>query len=674
MGVQSIGGSRVYVITGTKSNLNSGEAWANFVTQQKYRLWEESMKEAERQIGYDRLDQRDQLAIYNEQRKDLLRRAQEKERQAERLRTREINVKQGLTEDKVREENLRGRPKRMTDSSGSTSSTNTGAQKASVEQSRELSRYKSLGTELYFAQEDRTKAFNRGEDTTDLDEEIADLKTAQEKSWSNYESLAGISGVTSTADRADTDSATSRKSKSYYTSGATIQEALATPEFSQRAAELSDEATAFRQQAADLERPTMERRSVLGEARNIYANEFAQPPRRDGLGFARFIGRGAVEAAQARGEQITPEREQQIKREALLNMTAPPTAETEEVFVDDLLAGEEQDLFSGTPSPIAETDVRQDSPNRMQQELSDEAVDRVGAEVDAELMAIGRKEAERGRRKFPKLKQLTGENEALRRRQITGGLPLPRDIGATGDFTFPEPARATRAPLVQDTTRDMELRMLGIEPQVQQPPQPPPTAPRDMLPMAAPRDMMPTAAPAPIPELADVLVETDTFMFVEPSADTFAGLTAAGAEQELNKQMASVERRFTKGTKEHEDHVNKLMDAYAKATKPYRASVIEGAQEYDSKKLDRTTKGPDIPKWARLVSSLFDPNNPDVRRDKKTYLQNAYEQITVAFNKDPKTMQKAHELLIALDTITEQSKDAEAVSQGDNTNGEITNQ
>tara|TARA_R110000772_G_scaffold101474_1_gene201956 strand:+ start:62 stop:2065 length:2004 start_codon:yes stop_codon:yes gene_type:complete len=667
MGVQSIGGSRVYVITGTKSNLTSGEAWANFVTQQKYRLWEESMKEAERQIGYDRLDQRDQLAIYNEQRKDLLRRAQEKERQAERLRTREINVKQGLSEDKVREENLRGRPKRMTSSSGRTSSTNTGAQKASVEQSRELSRYKSLGTELYFAQEDRKPMAAQGQDTTDIDEKIDDLQTAQEASWDNYESLAGISGVTTIADRDDTDSATSRKSKSYYTSGATIQEALATPEFSERATQLSDEATAFRQQAAELERPTMERRSVLGEARNIYANEFAQPaPRRDGLGFARFIGKGAVEAAQARGEQITPEREQQIKREALLSMTAPPTAETEEVFVDDLLAGEEQDLFSGTPSPIAETDVRQDSATRMEEDRDfDARMEQVGAEIDASAQAVGRTEAEAGRRAFPKLKELTAENEALRRRQITGGLPLPRDIGATGDFTFPEPAPATIAPLVQDTTRDMELRMLGMEPQVQQPPQPPPTAPRDM---------MPTAAPAPLPELADVLVETDTFMFVEPSADTFMGLTAAGAEQELNKQMAAVDRRFTTGTEEHQEQVNKLMDAYAKATKPYRSSVIEGAQEYDSKKLDRTTKGPDIPKWAQLVSSLFDPNNPDVRRDKKTYLQNAYEQITVAFNKEPKTMQKAHELLIALDTITEQSKDAEAVSLGDNTNGEITNQ
>ncbi len=667
MGVQSIGGSRVYVITGTKSNLTSGEAWANFVTQQKYRLWEESMKEAERQIGYDRLDQRDQLAIYNEQRKDLLRRAQEKERQAERLRTREINVKQGLSEDKVREENLRGRPKRMTSSSGRTSSTNTGAQKASVEQSRELSRYKSLGTELYFAEQDRKPLANTGQDTTDIDEKIDDLKTAQEASWDNYESLAGISGVTNIADRDDTDSATSRKSKSYYTSGATIQEALTAPEFSERATQLSDEATAFRQQAAELERPTMERRSVLGEARNIYANEFAQPaPRRDGLGFARFIGRGAVEAAQARGEQITPEREQQIKREALLSMTAPPTAETEEVFVDDLLAGEEQDLFSGTPSPIAETDVRQDSATRMEEDRAfDAEMEVFGAQVDADAQAVGRTEAEAGRRAFPKLKELTAENEALRRRQITGGLPLPRDIGATGDFTFPEPAPATIAPLVQDTTRDMELRMLGIEPQVQQPPQPPPTAPRDM---------MPTAAPAPLPELADVLVETDTFMFVEPSADTFMGLTAAGAEQELNKQMAAVDRRFTTGTEEHQEQVNKLMDAYAKATKPYRSSVIEGAQEYDSKKLDRTTKGPDIPKWAQLVSSLFDPNNPDVRRDKKTYLQNAYEQITVAFNKEPKTMQKAHELLIALDTITEQSKDAEAVSLGDNTNGEITNQ
>ena len=667
MGVQSIGGSRVYVITGTKSNLTSGEAWANFVTQQKYRLWEESMKEAERQIGYDRLDQRDQLAIYNEQRKDLLRRAQEKERQAERLRTREINVKQGLSEDKVREENLRGRPKRMTSSSGRTSSTNTGAQKASVEQSRELSRYKSLGTELYFAEQDRKPLANTGQDTTDIDEKIDDLKTAQEASWDNYESLAGISGVTNIADRDDTDSATSRKSKSYYTSGATIQEALTAPEFSERATQLSDEATAFRQQAAELERPTMERRSVLGEARNIYANEFAQPaPRRDGLGFARFIGRGAVEAAQARGEQITPEREQQIKREALLSMTAPPTAETEEVFVDDLLAGEEQDLFSGTPSPIAETDVRQDSATRMEEDRAfDAEMEVFGAQVDADAQAVGRTEAEAGRRAFPKLKELTAENEALRRRQITGGLPLPRDIGATGDFTFPEPAPATVAPLVQDTTRDMELRMLGIEPQVQQPPQPPPTAPRDM---------MPTAAPAPLPELADVLVETDTFMFVEPSADTFMGLTAAGAEQELNKQMAAVDRRFTTGTEEHQEQVNKLMDAYAKATKPYRSSVIEGAQEYDSKKLDRTTKGPDIPKWAQLVSSLFDPNNPDVRRDKKTYLQNAYEQITVAFNKEPKTMQKAHELLIALDTITEQSKDAEAVSLGDNTNGEITNQ
>ena len=667
MGVQSIGGSRVYVITGTKSNLTSGEAWANFVTQQKYRLWEESMKEAERQIGYDRLDQRDQLAIYNEQRKDLLRRAQEKERQAERLRTREINVKQGLSEDKVREENLRGRPKRMTDSSGRTSSTNTGAQKASVEQSRELSRYKSLGTELYFAEQDRKPLANTGQDTTDIDEKIDDLKTAQEASWDNYESLAGISGVTNIADRDDTDSATSRKSKSYYTSGATIQEALTAPEFSERATQLSDEATAFRQQAAELERPTMERRSVLGEARNIYANEFAQPaPRRDGLGFARFIGRGAVEAAQARGEQITPEREQQIKREALLSMTAPPTAETEEVFVDDLLAGEEQDLFSGTPSPIAETDVRQDSATRMEEDRAfDAEMEVFGAQVDADAQAVGRTEAEAGRRAFPKLKELTAENEALRRRQITGGLPLPRDIGATGDFTFPEAAPATIAPLVQDTTRDMELRMLGMEPQVQQPPQPPPTAPRDM---------MPTAAPAPLPELADVLVETDTFMFVEPSADTFMGLTAAGAEQELNKQMAAVDRRFTTGTEEHQEQVNKLMDAYAKATKPYRSSVIEGAQEYDSKKLDRTTKGPDIPKWAQLVSSLFDPNNPDVRRDKKTYLQNAYEQITVAFNKEPKTMQKAHELLIALDTITEQSKDAEAVSLGDNTNGEITNQ
>lgn len=671
MGIQQVGGSRVYVITGTKTSASSGQAWANFVTQQKYRLWEEAMKEAERQIGYDQLDYQAQVSIYNDQRKDLLRRAQEKERQAERLRSKEISVKQGLVEDKVREENLRGRPKRMTTSAGTSTTTGKEAARASQEQSRELKRYRDLGTELYYAQEDRNKAERRGEDTADFDDKIDDLQKAQDASWKNYSSLAGLSGVESTEERSQTDTATSRSSRSYYTQGATIAEATARPEFEQRIGELTEEAEAFRLQAAGLERPTMERRSVLGAARDIYSQEFAQPPRRDGLGFARFLGNQAVQAARSRGEQLTPEREQQIKREALTSFV--PTGETEEAFVTDLLAEQEQPtepLFSAEPQAQAEAQTMGEmsaaAQQRFAQQRSQEASQ---AQAEAQRVAaaqtLGRKEAEAARAAFPTDMPLTETPEALRRRELMGTMPMPRDVGMgfEDNQLVEQPAPPERFNL-----RDMELRMLGIEP-TEAPPEPATTPFTDTT-----AGTRPQAAPTPFPELQDVLVETDTLVFTEASPDLFTGLTEAGAEQELNRQMAAVDKRFTKGTNEHKEQVNKLMDAYATATKPYRASVVKGAKDYDNKKLERTTKGPNIPKWAELVSSLFDPNNPQVRRDKKTFLTNAYEQITIAYNKEPETMKKAHELLIALDTLTEQSMDAEQVSQGEITDGETQNQ
>ena len=66
MAIQQVGGAKVYVITGSKRDprlTSTGQSWANLVSQQKYRLWQEAQREALMNIKFDEMERQQQLQI-----------------------------------------------------------------------------------------------------------------------------------------------------------------------------------------------------------------------------------------------------------------------------------------------------------------------------------------------------------------------------------------------------------------------------------------------------------------------------------------------------------------------------------------------------------------------------------------------------------------------------------
>lgn len=101
MAIQNVGGSKVYVITGTTKDpryTSTGQSWANLVTSQKYALWEAAYKEAQSQIADERLKYEIELKAREELKSDIA----AKEKQVAGLRSKQITAGNSLRDDYVR--------------------------------------------------------------------------------------------------------------------------------------------------------------------------------------------------------------------------------------------------------------------------------------------------------------------------------------------------------------------------------------------------------------------------------------------------------------------------------------------------------------------------------------------------------------------------------------------
>ena len=86
----------------------------------------------------------------------------------------------------------------------------------------------------------------------------------------------------------------------------------------------------------------------------------------------------------------------------------------------------------------------------------------------------------------------------------------------------------------------------------------------------------------------------------------------------------------------------------------YKQRVISDASKYDTKKVTRMTSGVMLP-WQKLVVDLYPIDNANSQARKDVLLKNAWDQITIQYSGRKATMEKAHTLLLAIDR-TEQQK------------------
>lgn len=121
MAIQQVGGAKVYVITGSKRDprlTSTGQSWANLVSQQKYRLWQEAQREALMNIKFDEMERQQQLQIQENLKKQLNASINDTSKTIQDLRTAQKKSQQAIAESVAREQNLRGRSKSITVGAG----------------------------------------------------------------------------------------------------------------------------------------------------------------------------------------------------------------------------------------------------------------------------------------------------------------------------------------------------------------------------------------------------------------------------------------------------------------------------------------------------------------------------------------------------------------------------
>ena len=313
MAIQRVGGSKVYVITGSGRDprlTSSGQSWANLVSQQKYRLWQEAQRQALQEIQYDRLDFESKQRIQQELKKTLNQDIRTAEKSIQRLKEAETKSKQEMKVLGAKEQNLRTRAKTL-------SSSASGATRLSTDPIDK--RLNQLRTQ---------KRLYQGE-VDDLDNQIAELsfgglaeinaaqiKTLKDKRAPYSKELQSIEtdidDLTLLKEQQDPTLETRASTRAQTI---TKEGKIVTPEpidYSEQIDELEAERARLREQIEGLEASTLERPDLIGKTREIYQREFA-PQRR---------------APSTPPIQPTPARTSRAMEMEMIGMT-PPTPEVQ---------------------------------------------------------------------------------------------------------------------------------------------------------------------------------------------------------------------------------------------------------------------------------------------------------------------------------------------------------
>ena len=313
MAIQRVGGSKVYVITGSGRDprlTSSGQSWANLVSQQKYRLWQEAQRQALQEIQYDRLDFESKQRIQQELKKTLNQDIRTAEKSIQRLKEAETKSKQEMKVLGAKEQNLRTRAKTL-------SSSASGATRLSTDPIDK--RLNQLRTQ---------KRLYQGE-VDDLDNQIAELsfgglaeinaaqiKTLKDKRAPYSKELQSIEtdidDLTLLKEQQDPTLETRASTRAQTI---TKEGKIVTPEpidYSEQIDELEAERARLREQIEGLEASTLERPDLIGRTREIYGREFA-PQRR---------------APSPPPIQPTPARTSRAMEMEMIGMT-PPTPEVQ---------------------------------------------------------------------------------------------------------------------------------------------------------------------------------------------------------------------------------------------------------------------------------------------------------------------------------------------------------
>ncbi|NCW68544.1 MAG: hypothetical protein EBV86_08230 [Marivivens sp.] len=315
MAIQGVGGSKVYVITGSGRDprlTSSGQSWANLVSQQKYRLWQEAQREALQDIQYERLDFESKQRIQQELKRRLNDDIQAAQSSIQKLKQAEVESQQAIKEMVAKEKNLRGRP--VSVSGGA-----AGAARLSTDPIDK--RLNQLRTQLRLYQ---------GEVDT-IDEQIADLSgvggALREVNAGAIKQLEGKKDIYSTqvdqiaADMEDLSFLKEQEEPTLETPATRVQRRIgAAPivspgaiDYSEQIAELEAERARLQEQIQGIEAPTLERPDLIGRTREIYGEKFAPQRRAPSLPSPPPI-------------QPTPVRPSRALEMDLLGMT-PPTPE-----------------------------------------------------------------------------------------------------------------------------------------------------------------------------------------------------------------------------------------------------------------------------------------------------------------------------------------------------------
>lgn len=530
MAIEKVGGSRAYVIKGTSNPSARANYWANLVTQEKYKLWEQASQEALSQMKQEELEYRTEADIYKSQLKSLTDYRNKVSRDI-------ASVRQDLLEGKTPKESTSYSTRPKGGGAGSTSAFD-----------RELKDIKDTANDIAELKAEISLKGGAGLDMTNQQKAVknneAYLKNKRDKlEGSNYSNRDKViaKNLINEALGEPTEAVPAEEAKPATTTGTTTTTTRRvsgglTPEaikaLEDEIARLEAEVKTTQASIDELVPPTLSKTPLLERTREVLGEQL-QPVER--IPRSRPLSQRRIEELEALGMEPNFIQEQLS------------------VLRGDKEAPEEP-LFSGL---------------RTNQQLT-----------PTEQMDLANREA--------RLNQFLAEQEAQQRAQGLGPLPEKGSVSPT---------------------RALEMETLGLTP-------------------TEPQEFVETPVPSRR-EARQLARET----YNPPEVETPPPQPARPPEMDFEFAEGQVEL-----VKEPPKKTN--------AELSYKREVIVASNNEDA--LSPLTKE-DKEDWVAIVESLYTPTQNQSPQERAELLQNAWQEITLAYSEDRETMKKAHTLLLAID-------------------------
>jgi len=282
MAIQRVGGSKVYVITGSGRDprlTSSGQSWANLVSQQKYRLWQEAQRQALQEIQYDQLNYESKQRINQELKRRLNTDVDNTQKSIQRLKEAQTKSEQEIKEMVAKEKNLRGRPVSVSSSASGAARLSTDPIDKRLNQLR--TQYRLYLGEVDAIDEQIAELAGVGGALRDVNAGAIKALEAKKTSYSDQ-----VSTIKTDIDDLETlkqdQEPTMQTRESTSAQRRTSAAPIVTPEpidYSEQIAELEAERARLREQIQGIDAAALERPDLIGKTREIYQREFA-PQRR----------------------------------------------------------------------------------------------------------------------------------------------------------------------------------------------------------------------------------------------------------------------------------------------------------------------------------------------------------------------------------------------------------